>query len=161
MTYDLLPCFTYRISGICWILRLQWQQPVQNSFVKLVTVQGKSNEFILIIITETQSVHTSVTQPEHPTNILISCSKSKSGREKRSQRETYFQPSDIVIPGISSVGENTLKVEFVVLFPAVNGRAPQPSLPAEITQMLQERKETIENAVGGTIKQPNVKPSKK
>ena len=116
---------------------------------------------VSIITTETQSVHTSVTQPEHPTNILISCSKSKSGREKRSQRETYFQPSDIVIPGISSVGENTLKVEFVVLFPAVNGRAPQPSLPAEITQMLQERKETIENAVGGTIKQPNVKPSKK
>ena len=116
-------------------------------------------------------MHTSAAQPDftasyaqncltqHPTNILFSC--SKSGREKRSQRETYFQPSDIVIPGISSVGENTLKVQFVVLFPAVNGRAPQPSIPAEITQMLQERKETIENAVGGTIKQPNVKPSKK
>ena len=93
---------------------------------------------------------------QHPTNILFSCSKSKSGREKRSQRETYFQPSDIVIPGISSVGENTLKVQFVVLFPAVNGRAPQPSRPVEITQMLHERKKTIEKAVGGTIKQLNV-----
>lgn len=104
----------------------------------------------------TQNNHT-----KHPTNILISCSKSKSRREKRSQRETYFQPSDIVIPGISSVGENTLKVEFVVLFPAVNGQVPQPSLPADIIQMLQEKKETIERAVGGTIKEPNVTASKK
>ena len=112
-------------------------------------------------------MHTSATQPDftsrymqncltqHPTNILISCSTSKSGREKRSQRETYFQPSDIVIPGISSVGENTLRVEFVVLFPSVNGQVPQPSIPAEITQMLQERKETIEKAVGGAIKEPS------
>lgn len=118
-------------------------------------------------------MHASATQPDfsarytqnshtkHPTNILISCSKSKSRREKRSQRETYFQPSDIVIPGISSVGENTLKVEFVVLFPAVNGQVPQPSLPADVTQMLQEKKETIERAVGGTIKEPSVTASKK
>ena len=118
-------------------------------------------------------MHTSAAQPDftasyaqncltqHATDILFSCSKSKSGREKRSQRETYFQPSDIVIPGISSVGENTLKVKFVVLFPAVNGQAPQPSRPVEITQMLHERKKTIEKAVGGTIKQLNVKPSKK
>ena len=98
-------------------------------------------------------------------HILISCSKSKSGREKRSQRETYFQPSDIVIPGISSVGENTLKVEFAVLFPAVNGEAPEPSLPVEITQMLYKKKETIQKAIGATIKEvtaePSVKPSKK
>ena len=118
-------------------------------------------------------MHASATQPDfsarytqnshtkHPTNILISCSKSKSRREKRSQRESYFQPSDIVILGISSVGENTWKVEFVVLSPAVNGQVPRPSLPADVTQMLRERKETIEEAAGGTIKEPSVTASKK
>jgi len=47
----------------------------------------------------------------------------------------------------------------------VNGQAPEPSLPVEITQMLHERKETIEKAVGSKIREttgkPNVKPSKK
>ncbi|XP_078347531.1 uncharacterized protein LOC144632697 [Oculina patagonica] len=32
-----------RISGICWILRLRWQLPVQNSFAKLVNVQACPN----------------------------------------------------------------------------------------------------------------------
>lgn len=107
----------------------------------------------------------SLTQYPTLTNILISCSKSKSGREKRSEGETYFQPSDIVIPGISSGGENTWKVEFAVLFPVVNEQAPQPSPPVEIIEMLHERKETIEKAVGSKIKgmtaKPNVQPSKK
>ena len=71
---------------------------------------------------------------------------------KRSERATYFQPSDIVIPGISSGGENTWKVEFAALFPSADGPALQPMHPVEIIHMVNENKGTIEKAVGGTIK---------
>lgn len=47
----------------------------------------------------------------------------------------------------------------------MNGQAPEPSLPVEISQMLHEGKETIEKAVGSEIREttakPSVKPSKK
>ncbi len=62
---------------------------------------------------------------------------------------TYFQPSDIVISGISSGG---WKVEFAILFPSVEGQAPQPMSSVEIIHMVNENKESIEKAVGGTIK---------
>ena len=89
----------------------------------------------------------------------------RSRRVKRSDRAAYFQPSDVVVPGISSGGEkNTWKVEFAVLFPTVDGQAPQISRPVEIIQMLQANKGSIEKAVGATIKRiagvPSVKPSK-
>ena len=81
------------------------------------------------------------------TNILISCSKSKSGRVKRSDGAKYFQPSDVVISGLSSGGENTWIVEFAVLFPAVNGQAPQPTPPEKIVLLMNENQGTIEEAV--------------
>ena len=85
------------------------------------------------------------------TNILISCSKSKSGRAKRSEGANYFHPSDVVITGLSSGGENNWIVEFYVLFPAVNDQVPQPTPPEEIVQMVRESQETIEKAVGVNI----------
>ena len=87
----------------------------------------------------------------HFTNILVSCSKSKSGRVKRSEGTKYFQPSDIVISGVSSGGENTWIAEFSALFPAVDGQAPQPMPHQDVVQMAHENKGSIEKAVGGKI----------
>ncbi|KAL9989114.1 hypothetical protein ACROYT_G003625 [Oculina patagonica] len=76
-------------------------------------------------------------------------SMSKSGRVKRSVGTKFFQPSDIVISGISSGG---WKVQFAVLFPSVDGKAPKPMSPVEIIHMVNVNKGSIEKAVGGKIK---------
>lgn len=100
----------------------------------------------------------------HFTNILISCSKFKSGRVKRSEGAKYFQPSDIVISGVSSGGENTWIVNFSALFPSVNGQAPQPIPHEYIVRMVNESKGTIEKAFGSKINriaaEPIPRPSK-
>ncbi|XP_078347608.1 low-density lipoprotein receptor-related protein 4-like [Oculina patagonica] len=83
--------------------------------------------------------------------------KSKSGRVKRSEGATFFQPSNIIISGISSGGK-TWKVEFAVLFPSAEEQAPQPISPVEITHMVNENKGSIEKAVGGTIKRITAEP---
>ena len=44
-----------------------------------------------------------------------------------------------------------MKVEFAVLFPSVDGQVPRPLSPTELVRILQENKETIGEAVGGTI----------
>lgn len=82
-------------------------------------------------------------------SFLISC--SKSGRVKRSEGAKYFQDSDVKVLGLSPNGENTWKIEFAVLFPPVDGKAPQPSPPDELVRMVHENKKTIEKAVGGSI----------
>ena len=80
----------------------------------------------------------------------MSC--SKSGRAKRSEEAKYFQASDVEILGLSPGGENTWNVEFAVLFPSVDGQAPQPLAPDDLVQMVDKNKESIEGAVGGSIK---------
>ena len=82
---------------------------------------------------------------------FISTSCSKSGLTRRSEREKYFLASDVKILGLSVGGENSLKVEFAVLFPSVEGQVPRPLPPTELVHILEKNKETIGEAVGGTI----------
>ncbi|KAL9989112.1 hypothetical protein ACROYT_G003623 [Oculina patagonica] len=72
-------------------------------------------------------------------------------RVKRSGRAKYFQVSDVKILDLSSGGENTWKIEFAVLFPSMDGHAPQPTPPDQLVGVVQENKESIEKAVGGII----------
>jgi len=80
---------------------------------------------------------------------VVSC--STSGRVKRSENTKFIHDSDVRILGLSPNGEDTWKVEFAVLFQSVDGKAPQPSKPEELIQMVDENKKGLEKAVGGSI----------
>lgn len=82
---------------------------------------------------------------------LFLFSYSTSGRVKRSESAKFIQDSDVKILGLSPNGENTWKIEFAVLFPSVDGKAPQPSKPEELVQMVDKNKEVLQKAVGGSI----------
>lgn len=90
--------------------------------------------------------------------LRTSCSQSKAGRVKRSDKPTYFRPSDIYILKTSIGAGNTWKVEFAVLFPSVDGQTPQVAAPEEVVQMVHKTKDSIEKAVGGTIHKIAVVP---
>ena len=90
--------------------------------------------------------------------LRTSCSPLKAGRVKRSDKPTYFRPSDIYILK-TSIGEgNTWQVEFAVLFPSVDGQTPQVAAPEEVVQMVHKTKDSIEKALGGTIHKISVGP---
>lgn len=84
--------------------------------------------------------------------IYVVASCSTFGRVKRSENAQFIHDSDVRILGLSPNGENTWKIEFAVLFPSVDGKAPQPSKPEELIQMVDENKKGLEKAFGGSIK---------
>lgn len=75
---------------------------------------------------------------------------------KRSEKPAYFQPSDVYILGTSLGVQNTLNVEFAVLFPSVEGQPPQVTPAQEVVQVVDESKEIIEKDVGGEIHKTSV-----
>ena len=77
-------------------------------------------------------------------------------RVKRSESPKYFTPNDIHILGFSPGAQNSWKIEFAVLFPSVDGQAPQITEPNELVEMVSESKESIGNAVGATIQRITV-----
>ena len=83
--------------------------------------------------------------------IYVVASCSTFGRVKRSENAQFIHDSDVRILGLSPNGENTWKIEFAVLFPSVDGKAPQPSKPEELIQMVDENKKGLEKAFGGSI----------
>ena len=85
---------------------------------------------------------------------LVSC--STSGRVKRSESTKFIQDSDVKILGLSPNGENTWKIEFAVLFPSVDGKAPQPCKPEKLVQMVNKNKEVLQKAIGGSIQRTTV-----
>jgi len=70
---------------------------------------------------------------------------------KRSESAKLIQDSDVRILGLLPNGESTWQIEFAVLFPSVDGKAPQPSKPEELVQMVNENKKDLGKAVGGSI----------
>ena len=99
--------------------------------------------------------------PPDQQQLPISCSQSKAGRVKRSDKPTYFRPPDIYVLETSLGAGNTWQVEFAVLFPSVDGQVPQVTAPEEVVQMVDETKVNIEKAVGRTIKKTSVVPEEK
>ena len=77
-------------------------------------------------------------------------------RVKRSESPKYFTPNDIHILGFSPGAQNSWKIEFAVLFPSVDGQAPEITEPDELVEMVSESKESIGNAVGATIQRITV-----
>lgn len=51
-----------------------------------------------------------------------------------------------------------MKVEFAVLLPSAEGQTPQVAEPEEVVRMVQETKDDIGEAVGGTIHKATAKP---
>lgn len=82
---------------------------------------------------------------------------TKFGKVKRSDEATYFQPSDVIIIAFSFTAKTTLKVEFAVLLPSVEGQPPQVTPPADVVLMVDETKQSIQNDLGGTIESVSVK----
>lgn len=80
-------------------------------------------------------------------------SKLKSDREKRNSDEepVYFTPDDVIITRISLTKENTLEVEFAVLFPASNGEPPKGIPFDEVIKMVEESEDSIQKDIGGSI----------
>lgn len=59
--------------------------------------------------------------------------------------------SDVIIVGTSFAEVNSLNVEFAVLFPSYDEKAPKVTPAKDIIQMVEENKQSIESVVGGTI----------
>ena len=88
----------------------------------------------------------------------------KSDREKRNSDEepVYFTPDDVIITRTSFTKENTLEVEFAVLFPASNGKPPRGIPFEEVIKMVEESEDSIQKDLGGSIEsisQATKKPS--
>ena len=81
------------------------------------------------------------------------CSKLKSDRKKRNSDEepVYFTPDDVIITRTSFTKENTLEVEFAVLFPASNGEPPKGIPFDEVIKMVEESEDSIQKDIGGSI----------
>ena len=83
----------------------------------------------------------------------------KPDRVKRSSEEPVsFTPDQIIVTGISFNKDNTsVEVEFAVLFPESDGKPPQSINFDEVTTMLNETEDIIENDLNITIE--SVSPS--
>ena len=79
-------------------------------------------------------------------------------RVKRSEPPKYFKPTDIYILGIPLGAQNIWKIELAVLFPSVDGQAPEIAEPGELVEMVSESKESIGKALGATIQRVTVVP---